>query len=266
MKTALIALSKEGAMLADRVRTRLPETSLYVHDSVDWFPDAVKFERIIDLTREIFGEYKGLVYFAPCGVVVRALVSNAESKYTDPAVVVVDAGARYAVSLLSGHEGGANDLAMTVSNILGAEPVISTTTEAVKSIIVGVGCRRGVSSGRIVEAVKEACVTAGVEMSDIRLLASADVKSDEEGLLAAAKELGLPIRFIASDEIRASTAGFGHSDFVQEKVDLPAVAEPAALLAGRRTRLILPKTAFNGITVAIARESFLWSESAPEEL
>jgi cobalt-precorrin 5A hydrolase len=43
---------------------------------------------------------------------------------------------------------------------------------------------------------------------------------------------------------------------VQEKVNLPAVAEPAALLAGRRTRLLLPKTVYHGVTVAIARESF----------
>jgi cobalt-precorrin 5A hydrolase len=41
---------------------------------------------------------------------------------------------------------------------------------------------------------------------------------------------------------------------------VPAVAEAAALLAGRRTRLILPKKIVNGVTVALARESFMWSE------
>jgi cobalt-precorrin 5A hydrolase len=48
---------------------------------------------------------------------------------------------------------------------------------------------------------------------------------------------------------------------VEKKVKLPAVAEPAALLAGRRTKLILPKITRNGVTVAVAQESFLWSES-----
>ncbi len=47
-------------------------------------------------------------------------------------MVVVDVGARWAISLLSGHEGGANDLAVAVGNILAAEPVISTTSEALK--------------------------------------------------------------------------------------------------------------------------------------
>ena len=265
MSIALISLSREGAVLADRLIQQMPDTRLYVHESVEGFTEAVKFSKIVDLTRYIFTEYSELVYFAPCGVVVRALADNISSKYTDPAVVVVDVGGRYAVSLLSGHEGGANDLAMMVSNILGAEPVISTTTEAVKSIIVGIGCRRGVTAERIIEAVKEACGRVSVDIGDVRMLASADVKSDEIGLIAAAKELGVPLRFMTSDEIRASTREFERSEFVNEKVNLPAVAEPAALLAGRRTRLILPKTALDGITVAVARESFLWSESAPEE-
>jgi cobalt-precorrin 5A hydrolase len=263
---ALISLSSEGAALAKRVAAQMPDTRLYLHESVAAFPDAVRFSKVVALTEEIFAKHEGLVYFAPCGAVVRALAPNVRSKHTDPAVVVVDVGGRYAVSLLSGHEGGANELAITVSNILGAEPVISTTTEAVKSIIVGVGCRRGIEAERIVEAVKAACGRVGVDVADIRLMASADVKADEQGLLSAAKQLGVPIRFIPSDEIRASTRAFEPSDFVQEKVNLPAVAEPAALLAGRRTRLLLPKTTFDGITVAIAKESFLWSESVQEGL
>ena len=51
-------------------------------------------------------KYDGLVYIAPCGVVVRAIAPFLEHKTKDPAVVVVDVGGRWAVSLLSGHEGG----------------------------------------------------------------------------------------------------------------------------------------------------------------
>ncbi|MEK6535322.1 MAG: cobalamin biosynthesis protein, partial [Thermodesulfobacteriota bacterium] len=86
--------------------------------------------------------------------------------------------------------------------------------------------------------------------------ASAEIKADEAGLLAAAETLGLPIRFIAAAEIRTSLRDFSHSDFVAKKVNLPAVAEPAALLAGRRTRFICRKRTFNGITIALAREGF----------
>ncbi|MCK5171782.1 MAG: cobalamin biosynthesis protein, partial [Planctomycetes bacterium] len=52
---------------------------------------------------------------------------------------------------------------------------------------------------------------------------------------------------------------FKCSQFVQEKVNLPAVAQPAALLAGIRTRIVLPRAVYNHVTVAIAKESCLWS-------
>jgi cobalt-precorrin 5A hydrolase len=94
----------------------------------------------------------------------------------------------------------------------------------------------------------------------VRLLASADIKKDEEGLIEAARLLGIPLRFIGSEEIRASKKKFARSEFVEKVVKLPAVAEPAALLAGRRTRLILPRMTSGPVTVAIARESFSLSE------
>jgi cobalt-precorrin 5A hydrolase len=265
MKVALISLSSQGARVARQLSTRLPETVTYLHESVKEQLGATKFSSVIDLTRGIFHSYEGLVFIAPCGVVVRAIASSVESKYSDPAVVVVDVAARWAISLLSGHEGGANGLALLAGNILGAEPVITTTTEALKMVTVGIGCRKGTESAPIVDAVKQALDRASVGIEEVRLMASADIKSHEKGLLTASDELGLPIRFISSEEIRSSPRAFGHSEFVQEKVDLPAVAEPAALLSGRRTRLLLPKTIINGVTVAVARESCSWSESDPEE-
>ena len=227
-------------------------------------PAAERFTKIADLTATLFPVCRGLVYAAPCGVVVRALAPLVKSKYEDPAVVVLDARGRWAVSLLSGHEGGANDLAIRVANLTGAEPVVTTTTEALKSVIVGIGCKRGTPAKRIVAAVREALSEAGIALEEVRLLASAEIKADEAGLLAAAEALGVSIRFIAAEEIRASLREFSHSAFVEEKVNLPAVAEPAALLAGRRTRFICRKKTFNGITIALAREGFPWSESSPE--
>jgi len=230
------------------------------HDAGPEAPEVERFSKIAELTAALFPVCRGLVYAAPCGVVIRALAPLIKSKYGDPAVVVLDVGGRWAVSLLSGHEGGANDLAIRVANLTGAEPVITTTTEALKSVIVGIGCRRGTKAERIVAAVREALAGAGITLEEVRLLASADVKADEAGLLAAAETLGVPIRFLPAAEIQASTREFSHSDFVAEKVNLPAVAEPAALLAGRRTQFICRKKTTNGITIALAREGFSWSE------
>jgi cobalt-precorrin 5A hydrolase len=214
-----------------------------------------RFDRLVELTSELFPSYRGLVYIAPVGAVVRAIAPCLRHKTVDPAVVVVDVGGRWAVSLVGGHEGGANELALAVANLLGAEPVVSTTTEAVKHLIVGVGCRRGAAASAIVAAVEEALSLAGCHLNRVRLLASADIKAAEPGLNEAARQLGLPLRLISAEEIRQTARTFEHSAFVQERVDLPAVAEPAALLAGKRTRLILPKQILHGVTIAIARES-----------
>ena len=255
MTIGLVTLSKEGALLADRVRRAFPNSDMYVHENVEGKWDAERFGSIVELTGRIFDKHGGLVYVAPCGVVVRALAPNLKNKIQDPAVVVVDVGARWAISLLSGHEGGANELAVAVGNILAAEPVISTTTEALKRVIVGVGCRRGVKSEKIVAAIQAALKEADLNLPQVRLLSSASIKADEEGLLAAARELGVPLRFMTAEEIRMSVREFDHSPFVEEKVNLPAVAEPCALLAGRRTRLVLPKRSYDGITIALAEES-----------
>jgi cobalt-precorrin 5A hydrolase len=271
---AVITLSREGVRVATRIAKAL-EADLFLHRSVkscsrdlpiaDQPTRAVigrsrlqpaLFDRVASLTRRVFSRYRGFVYVMPCGVAVRAIAPCIRHKLSDPAVVVVDVGGRHAVSLLSGHEGGANALAFAVANCIGAEPVISTTTEAVKDLIVGVGCRRGIPAAEIVRAVRATLKRRRLPMTRVRLLASADVKADETGLITAAARLGLPLRFISAAEITGTTRRFTRSRFVQQKVGLPAVAEPAALLAGKRTELICPKQKFEGITVAVARENF----------
>lgn len=265
MKLALISLSPEGAAITFHLQKAWPEGEIFLHRQVSVQRPAQRFDSIMALTQEIFSQYEGLVYVMPTGVVVRSLAPCLRHKTQDPAVVVVDGGGRYAISLLSGHEGGANDLALLVGNILGAEPIITTTTEALKFLIVGIGCRRGAVAESIVAAVEAALQESAMGIHQVRYLASADIKDDEKGLIEAAKRLEIPLRFIASREIRTTIKAFEHSAFVKEKVNLPAVAEASALLAGRRTQLILPKKTFNGVTIAIARENFLWSVSVLED-
>jgi len=264
MKIALITLSDEGANIVNRLYRSLDNSQIFLHEKVAESFGGRRFKSIITLTGQIFERYDGLVYVVPCGVAVRALSAQIKNKKTDPGVVVVDAAGRFAVSLLSGHEGEANNLAIAVCNIIGAEPVITTTTEALKTVIAGIGCRRGAKAEAIIAAIDKALELVSVERNQIRLLASADIKMQEEGLLAAAQMLQIPVRFISSEEIRSSGRKFDRSDFVKTKVNLPAVAEPAALLAGRRTKLILPKMKLGGVTVALARENYLSSASGRE--
>lgn len=256
-KPAILSLSDDGALIAVALRDALGG-DLYLHTDVVC-PAAgrlrpKRFARVTELTGEIFARYRELVYIMPTGVVVRAVAPLAQSKLTDPAVVVVDVRARYAISLLSGHEGGANNLALRVANCTGAEPVITTTTEARKDIIAGIGCRKGVAAAAIQEALLAALALAEIPLERVRLLATAPLKAQEPGLLQAAAALQIPLRIVGNEEIRNCRAQLTASEFVREKTGLPGVCEPAALLAGRRTQLLLKKTARKGVTVALAQE------------
>jgi len=255
--TAVITLSEKGAQKALRLVKALGKADLYVHKIVPARYGGRRFSAVQTLTRRIFHRYTNLVYILPTGVVVRSIDGLLKGKLVDPAVVVVDVGARYAISLLSGHEGGANKLALQVGNILAAEPVVTTTTDAEKDLIVGIGCRRGAAADDIVAAVKTALKRVKVDPRRVRLLATADIKHDEAGLLEAAELLGIGLRLVSSEEIRSTAKQFKHTPLAARKVGLPAVSEPAALLAGRRTRLILNKTIIRHVTVAIAQENCL---------
>lgn len=81
-------------------------------------------------TAEAFSEADALVFVGAAGIAVRAIAPYVRSKTTDPAVVVVDECAHFAVPVLSGHLGGANELAQRIGALTGAVPVLTTATDA----------------------------------------------------------------------------------------------------------------------------------------
>lgn len=81
--------------------------------------------------RRAWTEHEAVVAFLAAGAVVRILAPLLGDKASDPGVVVVDEAGRHAVALLGGHAGGANRLAGQVAQALGAQPVITTATDAV---------------------------------------------------------------------------------------------------------------------------------------
>ena len=81
---------------------------------------------------EIGNEWKNFdafIFIGALGICVRTIAPLVEDKHTDPAVVCVDSLGKHAISVLSGHIGGANDLTQRVASILGANPVITTQSD-----------------------------------------------------------------------------------------------------------------------------------------
>lgn len=81
--------------------------------------------------REAFGQCDAVVCFLAVGAAVRLVAPLLTDKAGDPGLVCVDEGSRHAVAVLGGHAGGANALAGRVAAILGAQPVVTTATDAV---------------------------------------------------------------------------------------------------------------------------------------
>lgn len=79
--------------------------------------------------QHIFQEYREIIMVMSCGIAVRSIAPYVASKVTDPAVVVVDEQGHFAISLLSGHLGGANELAQTIASVTGGQSVITTASD-----------------------------------------------------------------------------------------------------------------------------------------
>ena len=127
---AIWALTTGGAHLGRRLIQHLVNGQLFVAAAVDDAAfDATSFVRLRDAVTRHFDRFEAHVFIMATGIVVRTLVDLIRHKTEDPAVVVMDETGHYAISLLSGHLGGANQLARELAGISGAAPVITTATD-----------------------------------------------------------------------------------------------------------------------------------------
>lgn len=127
--TAIYALTKQGGRVGGALAQAMGGRLYMPARLADEF-QAAPFDSLADLVSGQFSAFPRHIFVSATGVAVRLIAPHLASKTTDPAVVVVDQQARHVISLVSGHIGGANDLAREAAAILGAEAVITTGTDA----------------------------------------------------------------------------------------------------------------------------------------
>ncbi len=295
-RITLVCFSEKGAELAEKLRRHIEAALTGQAASLKLFHCfGENHPPLRGICSDSFAQAQGgervlFVFVGAAGIAVRSLAPFVQSKETDPAVVSLDEGGRFAIPLLSGHLGGANDAAQVIADFLGAIPVVTTATDvrglwaidtwakahgwqipdllqakkisaavlAGKKIFsVGIGCRRGSDSRRLSEFVRSVFAEKGLDISLVKTIASIDLKKDEGALLNFAAELAVPFVTFSAEELNAADAGlrgFTSSDFVKEKTGTDAVCERSSVCAAHTSAdwLLVRKTSRDGMTVALS--------------
>lgn len=334
MKIAIISVSKKGRKLAFDLKDKLDLDSTII--KCDLYHKNVK--KCFPI---LFYEYDAIIAVMASGILIRSIAPLVESKVTDPAVINIDDNGKFVISALSGHLGGANELAGKVAGLIDATPVITTSTDVNKKlgidvlakdlylsidntkeilhfnkailegreitltvnpdmnfdylfdylnnvtleinvsieyspkvdtdeihvsfdeheltlkerkIVVGIGCRRGKECRFIYDGLKKSLNDLKISHSRVNLLASAEIKKDEKGILELSEKLNIPVEFVEIDKLKLfESSDVSKSEFVYSKFGIYGVCEPSALImAGFDSELIYKKTSYEGVTIAVA--------------
>jgi cobalt-precorrin 5A hydrolase/precorrin-3B C17-methyltransferase len=354
-KTAIIAVTSHGARLARVVATQLEEADIFLPARLqdEKENNAIYYRPpLSSLVLNLFSSYGKLVFFCALGAVVRMIAPLLRGKADDPAVVVVDERGWNVISLLSGHAGGANRLAIQVAEVLGANPVITTAsdlhgvpaldelcrergwrienprllaslTTAVmegeevavcsdaaaeleevlgvnfrgfrflpledlaqlpretwkvaitdrllpevvlsgkvllirpRRLVAGLGFHRGIGPNKLWECLERALAMAGLSMNGVGALATIDTKGKERGIRELSERLEAELVLLSAQELEGITVPSPPSEHARKWAKVPGVCEQAALAAARGGRLLVRKSRFEGVTVAVAERP--WS-------
>ena len=337
MKVAIISVSDKGQKVAEDLKEKLDmdstiiKTDLYHKNVKKYFP-------------LLFSEYDAIIAIMASGILIRSIAPLVESKISDPAVINIDDNANFVISTLSGHLGGANKLTQKIADLIGATPVITTSTDVnnklgidviakdlylsidntkeilffnkailegneisftvnpnknfnylfdylnnntleinlsinfsskvptdeihveygdhhltltERKIVVGIGCRRGKECEKIYHGLTESIGDLNIDVSRVNMLASAEIKKDEKGILELSEKLSIPVEFVELDKLKLFESNdVSKSEFVKSKFGIWGVCEPSALImAGFDSKLIYKKTSYDSVTISIAVEN-----------
>lgn len=302
-----------------------------------------------------WNDYQGIVFVSATGIAVRMIAPFLRDKKQDPAVVVLDERGKFAISLVSGHVGGANALAAFLAEETGAVPVITTATDVEgrfavdlfakrnglklsdpvlakeitaellhgekigfyadipvegmvpegvvpvktmselqnfrygiavqkrwnstenvsenvgdrknasgasgktlylwrRELVLGIGCRKGITCEQLREAIGQAEQEGLFLSEEIGMLASIDLKAEEEGILKLARFLHVPFVTFSAEELKTVEGVSEESAFVVSVTGVGNVCERAAILGAGAKTAEIKKRKYCQITLAGARK------------
>lgn len=137
---------------------------------------------------------------------------------------------------------------------------IHTSSQLIPKVVtLGMGCRKGKSEEEIEQFILEQLEQYHIAIESISCVASVDKKKEEPGILVFCEKYNVPFETFSPEELEQISGEFTESSFVKETIGVGNVCERAAVCAqnGKAAHVIVPKTAENGMTLAIAEQE--WS-------
>lgn len=156
MKVSMMALSRTGRDTGEKLKRELETCGMEVSfaKKSKYIPDSTELS-LDEWTSKEFKNTDVMIWICACGIAVRHIAPYLKSKKTDPAVIVIDECGKFAISLVSGHLGGANELTNQIAEILGSIPVVTTATDLNKCFAVDVFSKKNHCEIRNMTAAKE---------------------------------------------------------------------------------------------------------------
>ncbi len=134
-KTTILAITKNGIKIASAIKEIFPTCEIFAPSkfadttNANWYDETTTAK-----IAELYKSSDAVICIFSLGAVIRLIAPYLGDKKTDPAVIVIDDKANFVISTLSGHLGGANELANELAKKLGSTAVITTAADVNKTI------------------------------------------------------------------------------------------------------------------------------------
>lgn len=130
MNITIFSFTKNGKDLNIRLMDILKNNNISSYTMSKYLTDSrmKAFTDLKETVKEHFND-DAIIFVGATGIAIRSIAPYVKDKFSDPAILVIDELGRFVIPLLSGHVGGANELAEYIGGVLGATPIITTATD-----------------------------------------------------------------------------------------------------------------------------------------
>lgn len=169
-KMAILSFTSGGKALGERLSSLISKKQRKISWEIQMVHRPIPLDAWM---KDHFENLDALVFLGAMGIIVRGMAPYLRGKTLDPAVVVLDEKGKFVISVLSGHLGGANELAMEISGLLGAVPVITTASDVNRKVAIDVFAKK---NHLVIDSMKQAKQCAAAIVSGEKVSFVCDVK------------------------------------------------------------------------------------------